>query len=154
MRSMRREHLNAIIKYFNARDVYDMRSKHKMKFLHERIINVKVTWITSRRAMQENLETKWKKVVNRDHERRDTYRHFWKWIMCIFRKVNISIYFMLFSGLLIYAWKLYLIISQWKLSKYNFTLFNDETTFPMWYPNFLFAYNSDKVSLFKEKQKR
>jgi hypothetical protein len=38
-------------------------------------------------------------------------------------------YFMLFSGLLIYPWTLYLIISQWKFSKYNFTLFNDETTF-------------------------
>jgi hypothetical protein len=36
---------------------------------------------------------------------------------------------MLFSGLLIYPWKEYLIIFQWKLSKYNFTLFNDVTTF-------------------------
>jgi hypothetical protein len=39
-----------------------------------------------------------------------------------------TLYFMLFSGLLIYPWK-FLVISQWKLSKYNFTVFNDETTF-------------------------
>jgi hypothetical protein len=47
----------------------------------------------------------------------------------IFRSAIICLFFMLFSGLLIYRWKLYLIISQWNLSKYNFTLLNDETTF-------------------------
>jgi hypothetical protein len=52
MRSKRNGQLNAIIKYFNARDMFDIRSKHKMKFLNEYIIDDKVASIRSRGAMK------------------------------------------------------------------------------------------------------
>jgi hypothetical protein len=68
----------------------------------------------------------------------------------------VLIYFMLFSGLLIYPWKLYLIISQWKLSKYNFTLFNDETTFidfPHVVPQFYFCLQFWQCQAVKRKAK-
>jgi hypothetical protein len=65
------------------------------------------------------------------------------------------IFLLLNSCFLIYAFQWITDLSV-KLSKYNFTLFNDETTFfkifPMWYLNFIFADNSDNVRLFKENQ--